>query len=227
MPLSRQYRFRVKVSALRRFCRCSDFSVGFDSVPADMSATPNSHRPTLQPTKRLETLARHAAVVLLVAATALPAGATTPGRVVSVRDGDTLVLLDDQSRKQPIRLAGIDAPEPGQPGGTQSATVLSGLVLNHYAQLTCVSAPTKPVSPLSPAGLSRICRVYIDGADIALEQVRTGMAWYAEEFAAPLDSQTRAAYKQAELTARTQRLGLWRGKNPVPPKTWRKGHTEN
>lgn len=192
-----------------------------------MSATQNCRRPTLQPTTCIETFARHAAVALLIAATALPAGAATPGRVVSVRDGDTLVLLDDQSHKQPIRLAGIDAPEPGQAGGTQSATALSGLVLNHYAQLTCVSGPTKPVSPLSPAGLSRVCRVYIDGEDIALEQVRTGMAWYAEEFAAPLDAQTRAAYKQAEFSAKTQRLGLWRGKNPVPPKTWRKGHTEN
>jgi endonuclease YncB( thermonuclease family) len=36
---------------------------------------------------------------------------TFTGKVVGVRDGDTITVLDDQKRQRKIRLDGIDAPE--------------------------------------------------------------------------------------------------------------------
>ena len=39
------------------------------------------------------------------------------GRIVGVADGDTITVLDATKTQNKIRLAGIDAPERGQPGG--------------------------------------------------------------------------------------------------------------
>jgi len=54
------------------------------------------------------------------ASTPVPARAEPPlpvWRVVSVHDGDTLRAIDEGQVEQRIRLAGIDAPERGQPFG--------------------------------------------------------------------------------------------------------------
>jgi endonuclease YncB( thermonuclease family) len=49
-------------------------------------------------------------------------------RVVGIVDGDTVVVLDDQRVQRKVRLAGIDAPERGQPFGTRAKQKLSALV---------------------------------------------------------------------------------------------------
>jgi endonuclease YncB( thermonuclease family) len=53
---------------------------------------------------------------------------TLTGRVVGVTDGDTITLLGENRRQHRIRLAGIDAPEKGQPFGQKSKQALSDLV---------------------------------------------------------------------------------------------------
>ena len=52
--------------------------------------------------------------------------------------------------------------------------------------------------------------------DANVEQVRRGMAWVYLRYV-PLGS----PLYEAEANARLQKLGLWRGKNPVPPWEWR------
>jgi len=50
------------------------------------------------------------------------------GRVVKVVDGDTVYVLDADRQQHKIRLAGIDAPERGQPFGTKSKERLAEMV---------------------------------------------------------------------------------------------------
>ncbi len=49
-------------------------------------------------------------------------------KVVSVHDGDTLLLLDRDSVKTKVRLLGIDVPETGQAFGTKSRDALAAMV---------------------------------------------------------------------------------------------------
>ena len=57
-------------------------------------------------------------LLLALAVAGMPASAETlAGRVVGVADGDTLTVLVSGNRQVKIRLAGIDAPERGQPHG--------------------------------------------------------------------------------------------------------------
>jgi endonuclease YncB( thermonuclease family) len=70
-------------------------------------------------------------------------------------------------------------------------------------------------------------KVSIEGIDVGLDQLRTGMAWvYVEYFneVAPAD---RSDYRDAEAAARSARLGLWRdGEGAMPPWQWRKAMKE-
>ena len=88
-------------------------------------------------------------------------------------DGDTLVVLDAAKTQQKIRLQGIDAPERGQAFGTKSKEHLSDLVAGQ-------------VVVVEYHDLDRYQRilgkVLLDGEDINLEQVSSGMAWHYKKY---------------------------------------------
>jgi len=50
------------------------------------------------------------------------------GRVVGVRDGDTIELLDAARERHVIRLAHIDTPEKAQPYGNRAKQFVTSLV---------------------------------------------------------------------------------------------------
>lgn len=53
---------------------------------------------------------------------------TIEGKVIKVADGDTITVIDSNKEQHRIRLAGIDAPEKGQPFGNASRKKLRELV---------------------------------------------------------------------------------------------------
>ncbi len=64
--------------------------------------------------------------------------------------------------------------------------------------------------------------VIVDGHDVNLEQVKTGMAWFYRYYQRELSPEDRERYAKAEDQARTDRLGLWQDKHPIPPWEWRR-----
>ena len=146
--------------------------------------------------------------LLLVAALTTHAE-TLDGRVYSIVDGDTLMLLDGANRQRKVRLIGIDAPALTQAFGQNARTALSALAANQAVTADCRSdAPN-------------LCRVRIGGKDVAFELVRTGMAWWNPQHTSLQSTQERADFQQAEFNAKIRRFGLWNSKNPVPPWQWR------
>ncbi len=71
------------------------------------------------------------------AALSLAAFEDLEGRVVRVTDGDTLTLLDNSCQQYRIRLAGVDAPEKGQPYGQRSKQHLADLAFGKEARADC------------------------------------------------------------------------------------------
>lgn len=67
-------------------------------------------------------------ILLLLLILAPAVQATLTGRVVRVIDGDTVVVLTAPATEVRIRLAGIDAPEKGQPFGQRSRQFLASRV---------------------------------------------------------------------------------------------------
>ena len=108
-----------------------------------------------------------------------------------------------------IRLAGIDAPESGQPYGQNSKRFLSDLCYKVEAKIT-------------PHTIDRYKRTVADvecnSKDAGTEQVRAGLAWVFERY----DRGYEHLYPLQDEAMRARR-GLWAAPESVAPWAWRKG----
>ena len=152
------------------------------------------------------------ATALLTFSCALSAG-TLQGKVVNVADGDTITILDAQKTQHKIRLQGIDAPEKAQPFGQKSKQSLQQLV--HSKQVTI------DFDKKDKYGRT-VGKVLLNGTDICLEQIKAGMAWHYKQYQSEQSKEDRKIYADAEATAQSQGVGLWKDKNPTPPWEYRK-----
>jgi endonuclease YncB( thermonuclease family) len=151
--------------------------------------------------------------VLSLASAALGREAIVRGRCVAVVDGDTIKALAAGNELLRVRLNWIDAPEKSQAFGQRSKQHLSELVFGREVEL-------------HTHGLDRYGRtlavVMLDGVDINLEQVRSGMAWCYTRYLSEAPADIQASYQQAETEAWEQQRGLWSERDPIPPWEWRK-----
>ena len=134
--------------------------------------------------------------------------ATLQGKVVSVADGDTLTVLDDKKTQHKIRLQGIDAPEKAQAFGQKSKQSLNQLV---HSKMVTVEFEKKDKYGRT------VGKVLLNDTDVCLEQIKLGMAWHYKKYASEQPKTDREIYAQAEQLAKSQGIGLWRDKNPMPP----------
>ncbi len=156
---------------------------------------------------------RTIALCFLVLLSIVAVADTLTGKVVKVTDGDTITVLDNTNIQHRIRLQGIDAPERGQPYGNASSKHLASLV----------AGKTVSVKWAKRDRYRRIVGfVIVDGHDVNLVQVKAGIAWFYRYYQKELSAEDRRRYATAEDQARTDRLGLWQDKNPMPPWEWRR-----
>jgi len=128
---------------------------------------------------------------------------------------DTITLLDGNRRQHKVRLAGIDAPEKGQPFGQRSKQNLSDLVYRQEVLIEWdkVDRHGRIVGKIRTAG----------GTDACLEQIKAGMAWWFRKYAHEQSAADQRAYANAEQEARTAHRGLWADDLVVAPWDWRAG----
>ena len=126
------------------------------------------------------------------------------GKAVSIHDGDTITILQNKQQIK-VRLFGIDAPELKQPYGKKSKQFLANLIADKVVEV-------------EENGKDRYKRtigtIYLNGADINAQMVANGYAWAYRKFS--------KKYTAQESQAKSQKLGLWRDKEPIPPWEWRR-----
>lgn len=125
------------------------------------------------------------------------------GKVVKIKDGDTVVVLDKDNTEHTIRVADIDCPEYKQPFSRVAKEFTSNQV---YFQVVEVISK----------GHDRYGRTigyirYGDGLDLSKELLRHGYAWHYKRYSQDKELAT------LEGDARKARLGLWVDNAPVPP----------
>lgn len=135
--------------------------------------------------------------------------ATLSGKVVRVADGDTITILTPDKKQVKIRLVEIDAPEKEQPYGQASKKMLSDMVFGKD-----VTVEWDKIDRYQRT----LGRVFVGDIDVNLQQVKTGAAWAYTRYL------TDDKIKQAEITARKQKVGLWalQSDQIVPPWEWRR-----
>jgi endonuclease YncB( thermonuclease family) len=166
--------------------------------------------------------------VLVLVGLLLTAGLATAevltGKVVGVADGDTITVLDGDKRQHKVRLAGIDAPEHGQPFGQRSKGSLSDLVFGHEVEVHWAKRDRyqRLVGTVMVGAADCLPAACPKNIDAGLVQVSTGLAWWYRKYAREQSAADAVKYEAAEEGARSRRIGLWADRNPVPPWDWRK-----
>jgi micrococcal nuclease len=127
------------------------------------------------------------------------------GKVVSVIDGDTVIVLSNNKQFK-IRLTEIDSPENGQPYGNKAKVFLHNLVFNRSIKVHIT-------------GIDKYQRIlgylYLEDINVNYEIVKNGYAWQYTYYS------NSAILHEYENYARVNKLGLWKDDVPIKPWEWR------
>lgn len=132
---------------------------------------------------------------------------TFSGKIIGVKDGDTVVILFE-NKPQTIRLAHVDCPEKKQPFGDRA---------KRYTSNFCFGKTVKVVLAGKPDRNGRwIAEIFRNNQNLGKQLVRQGLAWHFKKYSGD------DAYAELERTARARKTGLWAEAQPIAPWDWRK-----
>lgn len=135
------------------------------------------------------------------------------GKVVGISDGDTITVL--QGRRQiKIRLYGIDCPESSQEYGRKAEKFTSSSVFGKNVEVNILD--------FDEYGRG-VGVVHVGATTVNEALLKNGYAWLYTKYC---KQSFCGEWKKLERQAASKRVGLWAGKNPMPPWEWRKNQRE-
>lgn len=134
---------------------------------------------------------------------------TFTAKVVGIKDGDTVVVLDSLNNQITLRLAEVDCPEKNQPFGTKAKQFTSDQIYLKTIKYV--------VSDTDRYGRS-IAMIYYDTDNkyLSAEIIKAGMGWHYKRYSTSKELAT------FEDNAKKNKIGLWVDSNPVAPWEFRK-----
>lgn len=162
----------------------------------------------MTPQKHLVATTKTLFTLILALIPSLAAAAIIEGTVISISDGDTLTIVDDQKIQHKVRLSAIDAPEKTQPFGQKAKQALSDLCYKKYASVVVIDTDRYGRS---------VGEVECNGRHANEIMLSRGMAWVYRKYA-----EGYAHFYRIEEVAKAKRVGLWEETNPIAPWEWRK-----
>lgn len=134
---------------------------------------------------------------------------TLTAKVVGIKDGDTVVVLDSLNNQTTLRLAEVDTPEKSQPFGTKAKQFTSDQIYLKTIKYV--------VTDTDRYGRS-IAMIYydVDNKYLSAEIIKAGMGWHYKRYS---KSKELALF---EDNAKKNKIGLWIDNNPIEPSEWRR-----
>ncbi|WP_438966340.1 thermonuclease family protein [Flavobacterium sp.] len=134
---------------------------------------------------------------------------TLTAKVVGIKDGDTVVVLDSLNNQTTLRLAEVDCPEKSQPFGIKAKQFTSDQVYLKTIKYV--------VTDTDRYGRS-IAMIFYDSDNkyLSAEIIKAGMGWHYKKYS------TSKELANFEIKAKKEKLGLWIDNNPIEPYEWRK-----
>lgn len=129
------------------------------------------------------------------------------GKVIKIKDGDTIVVLDSLNKQTTIRLAEVDCPESSQAFGKNAKQFTADCVFGKTI--------TYKVVDIDRYGRT-IGKVYFDKKYLSEEIIRAGYGWWYYQYS------TNKELGILEQKAKENKLGLWYDNKPTPPWEYRK-----
>jgi micrococcal nuclease len=133
---------------------------------------------------------------------------TLTGKVIGVKDGDTVVVIDAANNQTTLRLAEVDCPEKAQAFGTRAKQFTSDAV--YLKQVKYI------VTDTDRYGRSIAKIYYDDNKYLSAEIIKNGFGWQYKQYST---SKTLASLEQE---ARQNKRGLWVEPNPIYPSDFRR-----
>jgi micrococcal nuclease len=130
------------------------------------------------------------------------------GKVIKIKDGDTVVVLDSLNHQTTLRLAEVDCPESSQAFGKKAKdfTIAQVATKNVTYQIVNIDRYGRTVA-----------KVYYDGGKYLSEEIiKFGFGWHYKQYS------TSEKLAALERNARKEKLGLWFDKNATAPWAFRK-----
>jgi len=151
---------------------------------------------------------KYIVIILFLNILNLQSQTTLTAKVVGIKDGDTVVVLDSLNYQTTLRLAEVDCPEKSQPFGTKAKQFTSDQI--YRKQIKYI------VTDIDRYGRSIAKIYYDDNKYLSAEIIKNGFGWQYKKYSTSKD------LANFENSARLQKVGLWYDKNPVAPWEWRK-----
>jgi len=136
------------------------------------------------------------------------------GKIVSVLDGDTIVLMTPEKEKVKVRLYGIDTPKGDQHHAQKAKRFTFSLVYDKVVEVI----PYDTDMEGRTVGI-----VLVDNMNANEEVIRSGHGWQYRNYC---DASFCSEWLQLENDAKISGVGLWHNSDPVPPWKWRKENQE-
>lgn len=129
------------------------------------------------------------------------------GKVIKVKDGDTIVILDDTKTQHTIRVADIDCPEYKQPFSKKGKHFVSDEIY-----LKQVEIEKKTIDRYGRV----VGYVLYDNKNLSEELLKQGLAWHYVKYSTSLN------FQELEDKAKKLKKGLWSDPYPIAPWEWRR-----
>ena len=151
-------------------------------------------------------------VVMLAAAItafAQNAGKTVmvQGHILSIDDSDRITFAGKDGTIYAAWLLAVDAPDKDQDSYKKAKKRLADLLEDKDVTAAVHQAENGKY----------VAAVFVEGQDISLRMLQDGLAWFYPAHTRELTPGEREKYSQAEISARTAKVGLWDEKDPVAP----------
>lgn len=131
------------------------------------------------------------------------------GKVIKIKDGDTIVIIDSLNIQTTIRLAEVDCPESSQPFGKQAKKYTSDEV----------GLKNVTYEIIGKDRYNRIiAKVFYDGKYLSKEIIKNGYGWHYKQYS------TSKELAELERIAKEKKLGLWIDKKPIEPCIYRQNN---
>ncbi|SHF34183.1 thermonuclease family protein [Chryseobacterium takakiae] len=128
-------------------------------------------------------------------------------KVIGIKDGNTVVVLDDNNIQNTLRLAEVDCPESGQPFGKNAKQFTSSQVFGK-------SIKYYPIN-LDRYGRT-VAKVYYEGKYLSEELIKAGLGWWYYRYSDDMN------LGKLQDIAKNKKIGLWSDTKIVPPWEFRK-----
>jgi micrococcal nuclease len=133
---------------------------------------------------------------------------TLTGKVIAIKDGDTVVVIDAANNQTTLRLAEVDCPEKKQAFGTKAKQFTSNQVYLKEIKYK--------VTDIDRYGRS-IAKIYYENNKyLSAEIIKNGFGWQYKKYS------TSKLLANLEQEARKNKRGLWADPYPIYPSDFRK-----